>query len=85
MVQLIFPLVIAAAALHRGRLGPAWALALAPAYVALAWWWSAVASAVTSTGGAGGWLLQEAKFFALVIVCAACAVAACTPGRARSG
>ena len=79
MVQLIFPLIIAAACLSRGRLGWGWAVALAPSYVALAWWWTAVAKAVTEVGGVGGWLLQEAKFFALLIVCAACAVAATRP------
>jgi hypothetical protein len=79
MVQLIFPLVVVAGALARGRLSPRWGIVLAPSYLALAVWWSAMLSASKAAGGAAGWLLQEAKFFALVIVCLACAVAARRP------
>ena len=79
MVQLTFPLIVCAAALHRGRLRRRWLLALIPAYVILAWWWAPIAAAVDRIGGLGGWLLQESKLFAALILCAGCAVAAREP------
>lgn len=84
LVQLIFPLVVAGVALAQGRLGRNWALALVPAYLALAWWWPAIARELRSLSGPVAWLLQEAKLVALVIVCLACCLAATPPGPAIS-
>jgi alpha-1,2-mannosyltransferase len=83
LVQLVFPLLAATAALVHGRLRWGWAAALVPAYIVLAWWWAPMAVLSRQWGGATGWLLQEAKPIALLLVCTACAIAATRPDRVR--